>query len=163
MNMNKDILNKIRVISTSLDSRSNFVWPDECWVVGASNSNFGSDSFEVHYLYKPHWTTHMNNSYGGYLEMKDDGECSGWWTFNYVFSQIQTDYLYICEDRETAKEWAKYLNSFPNKSIDHIDSDIDIINDKINVLKEKIKMLEESKKFVELIKEKVENGKGSVG
>ena len=160
--MNKDILNKIRVISTSPNSRSNFVWPDECWVVGASNSNFGSDTFEVHYLYKPHWTNRTNYSYGGYTCMKDDGECSGWWTFNYVFSQIQTDYLYICEDRETAKEWAKYLNSFPNKRIDRIDSDIDIINDKINALKEKIKMLEESKKFVELIKEKVENGKSIV-
>lgn len=105
----------------------------------------------------------MNNSYGGYLDMKNDGEYSSWWTFNYVFSQIQTDYLYICEDRETAKELTKYLNSFPNKRIDCIDSDIDSINDKINTLKEKIKMLEESKKFVELIKEKVENGKSSVG
>lgn len=59
MNMNKEILNKIRVISTSPDSRSNFVWPDECWVVGASNSNFGSDTFEVHYLYKPKWSTQL--------------------------------------------------------------------------------------------------------
>ena len=160
--MNKEILNKIRVISTSPDSRSNFVWPDECWVVGASNSNFGSDTFEVHYLYKPHWTNRTNYSYGGYLEMKDDEKCSGWWTFNYVFSQIQTDYLYICEDREIAKEWAKYLNSFPNKRIDRIDSDINIINYKINTLKEKIKMLKESKKFVELIKEKVENDKDIV-
>lgn len=35
--MDKDILNKIQVISTSLDSRS----------------NYGSDSFEIHDLYKP--------------------------------------------------------------------------------------------------------------
>lgn len=161
--MNKEILNKIRVISTSPDSRNDFTWPYECWVVGASNNSFGSDSFQVRYLYRPDWSTHSQNSYGGYLDKKDGGECSCWWTFNHVFSQIQTDYLYICGDRETAKELCKYLNSFPSKRIDHIDSDIDTVNAKINELKAKIDMLEQSKQFVELIKEKVENGKDSVG
>lgn len=137
MNINLDF-NKITVISTKPEDRGKFQFPTEGWFVGASNDNFGPDYFRAAYLYKPQFSHHSAQSWGGYT-IKDE-LC--WWTFNYTYSTICRDFLYLCTDKETAHILAKYLNELPSKNAKMIDTDIRHLQWKIEQIKQQCQRLE---------------------
>lgn len=137
--------NKIQVVSTQKERQSEYIFPKEGWFVGATNQQWGKDHFEAHYLYEPQWSTHNKVSWGGHFFRNKDGEPEHWWTFNCCFSNIETSFLYVCEDQETAKNLADILNLIPSKSILRL-------KDGIRDLEEQIKFLQEKKKKNRIIR-----------
>ena len=150
--MNKELLNKVRVIRTTGPNRDKFEFPKEGWFVGALNDFMDRGSFRYVYLYNPKWSNHTRCSWGGYTD-----EIRGsWWTFNYCYGGIDTDYLYICEDKETAKELCDFLNTIPSKNVHLLEYDILEKKNEIERIKEKIAELDSYKSITEEILNKVE-------
>lgn len=138
---------KITVISTEKKNQSSVVFPEEGWFVGAENACMGSDHFGYRYLYFPKFTTHTQNSWGGYLNK----ERTQWWTFNYTYSGICTDFLYICADRETANKLAEFLNSFPSKNLSKLDSDIIKLEREVEKIRKKQALLEQARDIAKIL------------
>ena len=95
---------KVQVVSTKMEDRHKFTFPKEGWFVGASNCGGGlngQDSFKIAYLYRPSWIK-SGQEWGGYLSHYN-GIFQHWWTYNYVSSNICTDYLYFCDDKQTSQ------------------------------------------------------------
>lgn len=132
---------KIQVVSTKMEDRHKFTFPEEGYFVGATNAGGlgGRDYFDVSHLYSPGWCGDKQK-WGGYLASFNE-VYRPWWTYNYVSSNICTDYLYLCDDYETAKKLASLLNSFPSRNIKMIESDIKSICSEIKKLMETIDFL----------------------
>lgn len=143
--------NKIQVVPTQKERQSEYIFPKEGWFVGATNQQWGKDHFEAHYLYEPQWSTHNKVSWGGYFFRNKDGEPEYWWTFNCCFSNIETSFLYVCEDQETAKNLADILNLIPSKSILRLKDGIRDLEEQIKFLQEKKKKLESLDKYVKYL------------
>ena len=86
----------------------------ECYLVGLTNSNCGSDGYDVrHFMCGLKYTTHDTklNTYGGYTKINKDGEPSWWWTMNYVYGdQFNRDYAFIVNSYEDGHILANELN-----------------------------------------------------
>lgn len=133
---------KVQVVSTKMEDRHKFTFPKEGWFVGASNCGGGlngQDSFKIAYLYRPSWIK-SRQEWGGYLSHYN-GIFQHWWTYNYVSSNICTDYLYFCDDKQTSQSLASLLNSCPSKNIKAIQSDIKAMSRKLNDILGNIKLL----------------------
>lgn len=143
--------NKIQVVSTQKVRQSEYIFPKEGWFVGATNQDWGADHFEACHLYEPQWSTHRQNSWGGYMFKNKDGEPEHWWTFNYCFSNIETSYLYVCKDKETANKLADILNSIPSKSILRLAEGIQDLDEQIKLLQEKKANLKSLGKYVKYL------------
>lgn len=143
MNINEIDFSKIQVVSTTKERQSEYQFPEEGWFVGATNQYWGPNCFKAEYLYEPDWTIHRKNSWGGYTLKDKSGELKCWWTFNACNSNsnIETSFLYACQDEETARQLADLLNSISSKSILRLDQAISDLDNEIQKLQEKKKLM----------------------
>ncbi len=140
---------KIHVVSTTKERQGEYQFPEEGWFVGATNRTFGPDNFEAKYLYEPDWSIHEKNSWGGYKVKDEHGKLNCWWTFNICYSNIETSFLYACQDKETARQLADLLNSIPSKSILRLNQAISDLDKEIQSLQERKKDMITLKGYVE--------------
>ena len=125
----------------------------ECYLVGLTNQNWGSDSYDVrHFMCGLKYSDHNSilNTYGGYTEINKDGEPSWWWTMNYVYDdQFNRDYAFIVNSFEDGKILAEELNK--------CHGDFRNILKSISQKYEKIEMLKQEIKDLELLKDILDN------
>lgn len=120
---------KIKVVSTKKEDQWKFIFPKKGWFVGATTSGY-----EVVYLYDPKWMTY-GICWGGY---KCPPQMRTIVTTFHVFSKpidrcrINIDYLYLCEDKDTAVNLASILNAIPSKDVNKIVEDIKVLREKVH-------------------------------
>lgn len=117
----------------------------ECYLVGLTNQNWGSDCYDVrHFICGLKYSDHNSklNTYGGYTYIDKDGNYRGWWTMNYVYGdKFNKDYAFIVNSYEDGEILAKELNKcngdFRNiqKSIQEKCEKIELIQNEIKELK----------------------------
>lgn len=117
----------------------------ECYLVGLTNQNLGSDSYDVrHFKCGLKYTDHNSrlNTYGGYTDIDKEGNPYCWWTMNYVYGdQFNRDYAFIVNSYEDGNILAKELNKCQG-DFRNILSSIHQKYEKIEKLKQEIKELE---------------------
>ena len=117
----------------------------ECYLVGLTNLNWGSDGYDVrHFICGLKYSDYNSrlNTYGGYTEIDKEGNPHWWWTMNYVYGdEFNRDYAFIVDSYEDGDILAKELNKC-NGDFRNIFKSISQKYENIETLKKEIKELE---------------------
>ena len=117
----------------------------ECYLVGLTNQNYGSDHYDVrHFMCGLKYTDHNSrlNTYGGYTSIDKEGNPYCWWTMNYVNNEnLNKDYAFIVNSYEDGHILAKELNKCQG-DFRNISMSIFQKYEKIEKIKNEIKDLE---------------------
>lgn len=120
---------KIKVVSTKKEDQWKFIFPKKGWFVGAARHEYKAE-----YLHEPKWTSY-GNGWGGYLLPPSwPIEIANFQSFSWrIDSQrVNINYLYLCENKDTAVNLANILNAIPSKDVNKIVEDIKVIREKVH-------------------------------
>lgn len=120
---------KIKVVSTKKEDQWKFIFPKKGWFVGASSSGY-----EAVYLYEPKWMSYGNGWGGNNLPPSWRHEFVSFHSFSSRIDnhRVNIDYLYLCEDKDTAVNLANILNAIPSKDVNKIVEDIKGLREKVH-------------------------------
>ena len=120
---------KIKVVSTKKEDQWKFIFPKKGWFVGAARHEYKAE-----YLYEPKWTSY-GNGWGGYiLPPSWPIEIANFQSFSRPIDiqRVNINYLYLCENKDTAVNLANILNAIPSKDVNKIVEDIKVMREKVH-------------------------------
>ena len=120
---------KIKVVSTKKEDQWKFIFPKKGWFVGAETSGY-----EAVYLYDPQWIKYVDGWCGYDVPSNLRPIIPKLYVFSSQYRKHITniDYLYLCEDKDTAVNLANILNAIPSKDVNKIVEDIKVLREKVH-------------------------------